>query len=160
LLSALLLPAHRHQGLRRLQISAPQVQSRLHPRPFSTNQQQQFLNSHRHFGLSNVIKIIRNLDPYQRSEAMKAIVFQSDMRALDPVGGCYRIIRDSNELALVLRQLAVCRAQAMASGFPTVAPDLEVSPNTSINRTRVNNDNNNNVNSNDILSLQRDRHQQ
>ncbi|URE38031.1 hypothetical protein MUK42_16936, partial [Musa troglodytarum] len=105
---------------------------------FPANQQHKFLNAHRLFGVSNILKIIRNLDPYQHAEAMKTIIYQSDMRALDPVGGCYRIIRDleyqierdSNELALVLRQLAVCRAQAAQA---SVASDLEVHPNLLLN---------------------------
>ncbi|KAF5745500.1 LOB domain-containing protein 22-like [Tripterygium wilfordii] len=51
---------------------------------------------------------------------MKTIIFQSDVRANDPVGGCYRIICDLQrqieynkaELELVLQQLALCHAQA------------------------------------------------
>ncbi|KAK1362824.1 Mediator of RNA polymerase II transcription subunit 9-like [Heracleum sosnowskyi] len=50
---------------------------------------------------------------------MRTIIYQSDVRANDPVGGCYRIIRDLQrqiefnraELELVLHQLAYCRAQ-------------------------------------------------
>ncbi|GJZ48053.1 LOB domain-containing protein 22-like protein [Tanacetum coccineum] len=52
---------------------------------------------------------------------MRSIIYQSDVRAQDPVGGCYRIIRElerqiamSNaELELVLQQLAVCRNVGM-----------------------------------------------
>ncbi|PQQ04609.1 LOB domain-containing protein 22 [Prunus yedoensis var. nudiflora] len=51
---------------------------------------------------------------------MRTIIFQSDIRANDPVGGCYRIIRELQrlieynkaELDIVLHQLAICRAQA------------------------------------------------
>ncbi|KAJ8560106.1 hypothetical protein K7X08_004164 [Anisodus acutangulus] len=54
---------------------------------------------------------------------MRTIIFQSDVRANDPVGGCYRIIRDLQrhidyckaELDIVLHQLAYCRAQAVAA---------------------------------------------
>ncbi|KAK8514229.1 hypothetical protein V6N12_008942 [Hibiscus sabdariffa] len=50
---------------------------------------------------------------------MHTIVFQSDARANDPVGGCYRIIQELQrqieysqaELDLVLHQLAICRTQ-------------------------------------------------
>ncbi|KAL8113716.1 hypothetical protein AgCh_020858 [Apium graveolens] len=50
---------------------------------------------------------------------MRTIIYQSDVRANDPVGGCYRIIRELQrqieynraELQLVLHQLAYCRAQ-------------------------------------------------
>ncbi|EHA8591496.1 receptor-like serine/threonine-protein kinase ALE2 [Cocos nucifera] len=113
---------------------------------FPADQQRQFLNAHRLFGVSNILKIIRDLDPLQRTEAMRSIIFQSNARAHDPVGGCYRIIlelerqleQDSAELALVLRQLAICRSQAQAALSPTmttaVASDLgDVHPNLILN---------------------------
>ncbi|XP_076936381.1 uncharacterized protein LOC143603489, partial [Bidens hawaiensis] len=51
---------------------------------------------------------------------MRTIIYQSDVRAHDPVGGCYRIIRELQrqiefsraELEIVLHQLAFCRAHA------------------------------------------------
>ncbi|XVF86816.1 hypothetical protein PTKIN_Ptkin18bG0073000 [Pterospermum kingtungense] len=51
---------------------------------------------------------------------MRTIMFQSDARAYDPVGGCYRIIQELQrqieysqaELNLVFHQLAICRARA------------------------------------------------
>ncbi|XP_028778746.1 LOB domain-containing protein 22-like [Neltuma alba] len=50
---------------------------------------------------------------------MRTIIFQSDMRANDPVGGCYRYIQELQaqikyhqaELELVLQQLALYRSQ-------------------------------------------------
>ncbi|KAJ4950426.1 hypothetical protein NE237_027258 [Protea cynaroides] len=89
---------------------------------FPPEQQRQFLNAHKLFGVSNILKIIRNLDPSQKDEAMRTMIIQADIRATDPVGGCYRIIhelqcqieRDKAELQLVLHQLAICRAQVQA----------------------------------------------
>ncbi|MQM15934.1 hypothetical protein Taro_048888 [Colocasia esculenta] len=96
---------------------------------FPADHQRQFLNAHRLFGVSNIIKTLRGLDPSQRAAAMGSIIFQSDARARDPIGGCYRIIlelqrqidRDSAELDLVLRQLAICRAQAQQQQQPPLA---------------------------------------
>lgn len=87
---------------------------------FPHDRQRQFLNAHKLFGVSNITKIIKNLNPSDKDEAMRTIIIQSDVRANDPVGGCYRIIRDLQrqielykaELELVLHQLALCRAQA------------------------------------------------
>ncbi|XP_008813836.1 LOB domain-containing protein 22-like [Phoenix dactylifera] len=59
---------------------------------FPADQQRQFLNAHRLFGVSNILKIICHLDPVQCAEAMHSIIFQSNARAHDPVGGCYSII--------------------------------------------------------------------
>lgn len=86
---------------------------------FPHHRQRQFLNAHKLFGVSNITKIIRYLDQPHKDQAMRTIIYQSDVRANDPVGGCYRIIRDLQrqieyaraELHLVLHQLAICRAQ-------------------------------------------------
>ncbi|MCD7461903.1 hypothetical protein HAX54_047360 [Datura stramonium] len=91
---------------------------------FPHDRQCQFLNAHKLFGVSKITKIIRHLDHQQlKDEAMRTIIFQSDVRANDPVGGCYRIIKDLQrhidyckaELEIVLHQLAYCRAQAVAA---------------------------------------------
>ncbi|KAL0429902.1 UNVERIFIED_CONTAM: LOB domain-containing protein 22 [Sesamum radiatum] len=87
---------------------------------FPHDRQRQFLNAHRLFGVSNIVKIIRPLDPPAKDHAMRTIIFQSEARAADPVGGCYRIIRDLEqqislvkaELEIVLHQLTLCRAAA------------------------------------------------
>ncbi|XP_073063699.1 uncharacterized protein [Primulina eburnea] len=87
---------------------------------FPHDRQRQFLNAHRLFGVSNIVKIVRHLDPPAKDHAMRTIIFQSDARAADPVGGCYRIIHDleqrisiaNAELEIVLHHLALCRAAA------------------------------------------------
>jgi hypothetical protein len=87
---------------------------------FPHDRQRQFLNAHKLFGVSNINKIIKNLDPPLKDQAMRTIIFQSDMRANDPVGGCYKYIQDLQaqieyckiELDLVLQQLAVFRGQS------------------------------------------------
>ncbi|KAG5000666.1 LOB domain-containing protein 22-like [Glycine soja] len=87
---------------------------------FPHERQRQFLNAHKLFGVSNITKIIKLLSPQDKDQAMRTIIYQSDMRATDPVGGCYRYILDLQaqieyyraELELVLQQLAIFRAQA------------------------------------------------
>ncbi|KAL6563300.1 hypothetical protein OROHE_005887 [Orobanche hederae] len=98
---------------------------------FPHDRQPQFLNAHRLFGVSNIVKIVRHLDPPAKDHAMRTIIFQSDARAADPVGGCYRIIRDLEhqislaraELDIVLHHLALCRA---AAARPQIVPADEV----------------------------------
>lgn len=86
---------------------------------FPHDSQRQFLNAHKLYGVSNITKIIKSLDsPAAKDVAMKSIIIQSDARAADPVGGCYRIIRDlerqidytTAQLNLVLQHLAIFRA--------------------------------------------------
>lgn len=87
---------------------------------FPPDHQKEFQNAHKLFGVSNLMKIIRNLTPCQKSEAMKSMIYQANARAQDPVGGCYRMIvilsrqlrHAESELALVLQQLDMCRSQA------------------------------------------------
>ncbi|KAK3018690.1 hypothetical protein RJ639_003121 [Escallonia herrerae] len=89
---------------------------------FPHHRQRQFLNAHKLFGVSNITKTIKNLSQPDRDQAMSTIAFQSDVRAADPVGGCYRMVRDlqhqidlkTAELHAVLHHLALCRAQAAA----------------------------------------------
>nr|XP_029117257.1 uncharacterized protein LOC105038825 [Elaeis guineensis] len=103
---------------------------------FPASQPRQFLNAHRLFGVSKILKMIHHIDPRHRPDAMRSIIFQSNARAQDPVGGCYRIIRDfecqlqrdNAELALIHRQLAFCRARArnQANLSPADLNDLPV----------------------------------
>ncbi|CAO2840194.1 unnamed protein product [Amaranthus hypochondriacus] len=60
---------------------------------FPHHRQREFLNAHKLFGVSNITKIIRDLTPTQKDQAMESIIFQSNMRAKDPVNGCLGLIR-------------------------------------------------------------------
>ncbi|KAL6495930.1 hypothetical protein OROGR_030493 [Orobanche gracilis] len=98
---------------------------------FPHDRQPQFLNAHRLFGVKNIVKIVSHLDPPAKDHAMRTIIFQSDARAADPVGGCHRIIRDLEhqislaraELDIVLHHLALCRA---AAARPQIGPADEM----------------------------------
>ncbi|KAI4382670.1 hypothetical protein MLD38_008606 [Melastoma candidum] len=99
---------------------------------FPHDRQRQFQNAHKLFGVSNITKIIRNLSPAEKDEAMRTIIFQSDARATDPVLGCFRIVRDLKrqieycqaELEIVLRQLEICRAQAAVAAAGRIHPHV------------------------------------
>ncbi|GAB2225526.1 hypothetical protein Droror1_Dr00006322 [Drosera rotundifolia] len=93
---------------------------------FPFDRQKQFLNAHRLFGVSNMTKILQGLSPQQQQIAMSTIIYQSDARATDPVGGCYGIIKDLQrqityrkaELDLVLQQLSRRKQEsAVAAGM-------------------------------------------
>ncbi|KAK4267921.1 hypothetical protein QN277_024640 [Acacia crassicarpa] len=84
---------------------------------FPHDRQCRFLNAHKLFGVRNIIRIIEDLDPQDKDKAMQSIIFHSDMRAIDPVGGCYKYIQQleaqiqyhTAQLNLVLQHLAVFR---------------------------------------------------
>ncbi|CAI9114336.1 OLC1v1015044C1 [Oldenlandia corymbosa var. corymbosa] len=122
---------------------------------FPHDRQRQFLNAHKLFGVSNITKIIRHLDQPEKDAAMRTIILQSDVRATDPVGGCYRIIRQLQrqidytkaELEFVLHQLALCRAaqaqvqdhQQQQQQSVIVAPDDDNRDSSPADNSDVNN---------------------
>ncbi|CAM0904608.1 unnamed protein product [Alopecurus aequalis] len=61
---------------------------------FPADQQRRFLNAHRLFGVSNILKTLRRLKPELCDAAMQSLIYQAEMRAIDPAGGCCRIITD------------------------------------------------------------------
>ncbi|KAF5198441.1 Lob domain-containing protein [Thalictrum thalictroides] len=86
---------------------------------FPPSHQTQFHNVHKLFGVSNILKIIRNLNTqFEKDEAMRSLIQEANNRAADPVGGSHRIVSCleqqfaffKSELDLVNNQLAICRA--------------------------------------------------
>ncbi|XP_059277539.1 uncharacterized protein LOC132031574 [Lycium ferocissimum] len=59
---------------------------------FPAEKQKDFLNAHKLFGVSNILKVLKNVAPFQKDNAMKTLIFEANIRAEDPVGGCYRVI--------------------------------------------------------------------
>ncbi|XP_062195264.1 LOB domain-containing protein 20-like [Phragmites australis] len=92
---------------------------------FPADQQRRFLNAHRLFGVSNILKTLRRLRPELCPEAMGTLIYQAEMRAQDPVGGCYRFILslerqleiETAELSAVLHHLALYRQAADATAI-------------------------------------------
>lgn len=86
---------------------------------FPPDRQKQFLNAHKLFGVGKISKMIKEIDPHLRDTAMATILYQADMRAADPVGGCSTVIHHlqsqieycNAELHLTRQHLALLRAQ-------------------------------------------------
>lgn len=87
---------------------------------FPANQAKTFQNAHRLFGVSNIMKILVQMETReQRDEAMRSVIYESDMRERFPVHGCCGIIRHLyaqlvqavEELQYVQAQLAMCGEQ-------------------------------------------------
>lgn len=106
---------------------------------FPPDQPKLFLNAHKLFGVSNILRILRQVDDTQKSDAMKSIIYQANAREKDPVHGCFGIIvmlqtqverlRDELELVrsqiLFLEQLYQNGGAAATNGrdeFQTAAP--------------------------------------
>ncbi|XP_059306714.1 LOB domain-containing protein 27-like [Lycium ferocissimum] len=86
---------------------------------FPADQPKMFQNAHRLFGVSNILKILKNLDPSQKKVAMKSIIYQANARDKHPVYGCVAEIQNllfniqlyEEELQAVHAQLAFYRQQ-------------------------------------------------
>ncbi|CAN4088161.1 unnamed protein product [Withania somnifera] len=86
---------------------------------FPADQPKMFQNAHRLFGVSNILKILKQLDPSQKKVAMKSIIYQANARDKHPVYGCVAEIQNllfniqlyEEELQAVHAQLAFYRQQ-------------------------------------------------
>lgn len=95
---------------------------------FPPDQPKMFQNAHKLFGVSNILKILKNLDADQKTEAMRSIIHQANIRDKYPVHGCwgvicqlrYQIWQAEEELHAVLAQLDMYR-QHFHQGPPGTA---------------------------------------
>lgn len=55
---------------------------------FPPDQPQKFANVHRVFGASNVAKLLNELSPAQREDAVNSLAYEAEARLRDPVYGC------------------------------------------------------------------------
>ncbi|KAL4362432.1 hypothetical protein GQ457_04G016630 [Hibiscus cannabinus] len=84
---------------------------------FPADQTKVFQNAHKLFGVSNIVKILKSLDPSQHAEAMRSIKYQANVRDRFPVYGCLGVIRHlyyqiqllEEEFHAVLTQLEMYR---------------------------------------------------
>lgn len=59
---------------------------------FPPDQPQKFANVHKVFGASIVTKLLNELHPHQREDAVNSLAYEADMRLRDPVYGCVGVI--------------------------------------------------------------------
>lgn len=80
---------------------------------FPANQPKKFQNAHRLFGVRNIVKTLEQLDDEdQKADAMKSIIFESDMREKFPVYGCVECISYlRQQLQITLQELQYVHAQ-------------------------------------------------
>ena len=55
---------------------------------FPPEEPQKFANVHKIFGASNVGKLLNEVQPYQREDAVNSLAYEAEARIKDPVYGC------------------------------------------------------------------------
>lgn len=55
---------------------------------FPPDEPQKFANVHKIFGASNITKLLNDLLPYQREDAVNSLAYEAEARMKDPVYGC------------------------------------------------------------------------
>lgn len=79
---------------------------------FPPDQPKRFLNVHRLFGVSSILRILRQVDVDKREDTVKSIVYEADTREKDPVHGCLGIIHLlQNQVNKLKDELAIARDQ-------------------------------------------------
>ncbi|KAL9245768.1 hypothetical protein vseg_019382 [Gypsophila vaccaria] len=59
---------------------------------FPPDQPQRFINVHKVFGASNVAKLLNELSPAQREDAVNSLSYEAELRLTNPIYGCVGII--------------------------------------------------------------------
>lgn len=113
---------------------------------FPPDQPKMFANAHKLFGVRNILNILKHLEADQKTEAMRSIIYQAEIRDRYPVHGCwgiicqlrYRIWQAEEELHTVYAQLEMYRhhyQQQVTSMTDDVPSQLELGmapPNNSL----------------------------
>ncbi|KAL8154175.1 hypothetical protein V2J09_011935 [Rumex salicifolius] len=59
---------------------------------FPPEEPHKFANVHKIFGASNVTKLLNELPPHQREDAVNSLAYEAEARVRDPVYGCVGVI--------------------------------------------------------------------
>lgn len=95
-----------------------------------------FKNAHKLFGVRNILRILKQVNPLDKSEAIQSITYEANMRGQFPVHGCltvicdlrFKIMQAEEELSSILTQLAFYKQHherlEMTTWSPVVSRNL------------------------------------
>ena len=103
---------------------------------FPPDNPQKFVHVHRVFGASNVTKLLNELLPHQREDAVSSLAYEAEARVKDPVYGCVGAIsvlqrqvhRLQKELDAAHAELLRYACGDVAAGIPTALPVVSAAP--------------------------------
>ncbi|KAF8399754.1 hypothetical protein HHK36_015625 [Tetracentron sinense] len=93
---------------------------------FPPEEPQKFANVHKIFGASNVTKLLNELLPHQREDAVNSLAYEAEARMKDPVYGCVGAISVlQNQVHRLQKELDAANADLVryaCNDIPTVPP--------------------------------------
>ncbi|KAG0467140.1 hypothetical protein HPP92_018720 [Vanilla planifolia] len=96
---------------------------------FPSDQPTKFANVHRVFGASNVAKLLNELPPSQREDAVNSLAYEAEARIHDPVYGCVGYISVLQHRLLQLqRELCAAKKELSAYAGAALAPQHQFQP--------------------------------
>ncbi|XVF08403.1 hypothetical protein REPUB_Repub07fG0000600 [Reevesia pubescens] len=109
---------------------------------FPPEEPQKFVNVHKIFGASNVSKLLSDLLPHQREDAVNSLAYEAEARVRDPVYGCVGAIsflqrqvqRLQKELDAANADLIHYACNEIPTALPAAAGGSSVQPLTLRNR--------------------------
>ncbi|OWM65418.1 hypothetical protein CDL15_Pgr009008 [Punica granatum] len=100
---------------------------------FPPEEPQKFANVHKIFGASNVAKLLNEIPPHQRDDAVSSLAYEAEARVRDPVYGCVGAISFlQRQVERLQKELDAANADLI-----TYAHNNEIDPSTSIISTSV-----------------------
>ena len=104
---------------------------------FPPDQPHKFANVHKIFGASNITKLLNELPPHQREDAVNSLAYEADARVKDPVYGCVGAISVlQRQIAQLQQELAIAHSDlARISSGGNIGGLIGVGPSTMIHQT-------------------------
>ncbi|CAH2061342.1 unnamed protein product [Thlaspi arvense] len=90
---------------------------------FPPTQPQKFIYVHRVFGASNVTKILNDLSPINREDAVNSLYYEAEARIRDPIYGCVGLISFLQQCLKKIQQDLVTAKEELA-GY--IGPDAAI----------------------------------
>eukprot|EP00250_Pteridium_aquilinum_P022752 c25660_g1_i1 orf=446-1234(-) len=97
---------------------------------FPPDQPHKFANVHKVFGASNITKLLNELPPHKREDAVNSLAYEADARVKDPVYGCVGAISIlQRQVAQLQQELAIAQsdlARLASVGGSGMPPQLSI----------------------------------
>ncbi|KAE9602647.1 putative transcription factor AS2-LOB family [Lupinus albus] len=90
---------------------------------FPPEEPQKFANVHKIFGASNVTKLLNELLPHQREDAVNSLAYEAEARVRDPVYGCVGAISFlQRQVQRLQKELDAANADLLRYSFSDIPP--------------------------------------